>query len=327
MNRKIIITGCCGFIGMHLAELYLRKKFIVYGIDNLNQYYDVNLKKERLKILKKYKNFNFIKLDLILKDSVSNIINKIRPKILFHMAAQAGVRYSLIKPEEYISNNIVAFHNIIESCKSIKNIQLVYASSSSVYGQNKKTPFCEIDNTDQPVNLYAATKKTNELISYAYSNIYNLSVTGLRFFSVYGPWGRPDMAPTIFSEKIISGEQINLTNSGKMKRDFTYVEDVVNIIEKITEIPKNNRNNYEIYNIGSGKMVTTKNLLNMLEKNWNKKSNIKLEKNNNFEMQKTNADTKKLNKFILNYKFTKLETGIKRYVEWHRSYYSSSSNK
>ena len=227
MSETILVTGCAGFIGMHLCKNLLEDDYVVMGIDNLNDYYDPNLKKARLTQLKKYKNFEFKKADICDLSSMDTIFDNFKPEKVVNLAAQAGVRYSLENPQAYIQTNVMGFMNVLELCKKYKVRGLIYASSSSVYGGNKKLPFSENDSVDKPISIYAASKKSNELMAHSYSHLYGLKTTGLRFFTVYGPWGRPDMALYIFSEKIAKGEAIQVYNHGNMMRDFTYVEDII----------------------------------------------------------------------------------------------------
>ena len=235
---KILVTGCAGFIGFHLSNYLLKNNYDIIGIDNLNKYYDVNLKKNRLKLLKNYKNFQFIKFDLINKSKLDTIIKKYNIKYIIHLAAQAGVRYSLKNPKTYFKNNLEVFFNIIESSREKKIKHLIFASTSSVYGENKKFPSNEYDNTNNPISLYAATKKSNEILAYAYSSTYKLPSTALRFFTVYGPFGRPDMALFKFTKNILENKKIELYNNGYHSRDFTYIDDIVEGIVSVIKKPK-----------------------------------------------------------------------------------------
>ena len=224
---KILVTGCAGFIGFHLSKSLIEDGHEVLGVDNINTYYDVNLKLTRLNQLKSYNSFEFVKVDISNKSQIEEYFIKFNPHKVVNLAAQAGVRYSIENPYEYMNSNLVGFLNIIELCRHNKTQGLIYASSSSVYGGNKKIPFSVNHNTDNPISLYAASKKSNELIANSYSHLYGLHTTGLRFFTVYGPWGRPDMAMFIFIKKILEGKPIPVFNNGKMKRDFTYIDDIV----------------------------------------------------------------------------------------------------
>ena len=249
MSKKVLVTGAAGFIGYHFCQRLLNEGFDVIGLDNLNSYYDVKLKEKRINLLeKKAKNNNsnwtFSKADLIDKDFLKNIFISQKPTIVFNLAAQAGVRYSLNNPSAYINSNILGFHNLIELCKDYSVENFIYASSSSVYGGNKKIPFSEKDAVDHPVSLYAATKRTNELIAHSYSHLFGLPCIGLRFFTVYGPWGRPDMAPIIFAKAIVEKKPINIFNNGDMYRDFTYIDDVIETMFRLIDKPARKNSHY-----------------------------------------------------------------------------------
>ena len=246
MADKILITGAAGFIGYHLSQKLIQNNFDIYGIDNLNNYYDVNLKKDRLNILSKYSNFTFERINLADKDSLFAFIEKVQPSVIINLAAQAGVRYSITNPQAYVESNLVGFANILEACRKYPVRHLLYASSSSVYGANKKNPFSETDNVDHPVSLYAATKKSNELMAHTYSNLYNIPTTGLRFFTVYGPWGRPDMAYFSFTKDILEGKEINVFNNGDMERDFTYINDIRSE-EHTSELQSHSFSSYAVF--------------------------------------------------------------------------------
>lgn len=267
-----LVTGCAGFIGMHLTISLLKKNKSVIGIDNMNNYYDVYLKKKRLSNLKKFKKFNFKKVDIKNLNSLKKIVKNYKIDYIINLAAQAGVRYSITNPETYFENNIKGFFNILEIAKSKKVKHLVYASSSSVYGASQKKVFKESDNVDQPISFYASSKRSNELMAHSYSYIYDIPVTGIRYFSVYGPWGRPDMSLFIFTKKILSGKSIDVFNKGKMKRDFTFIDDAVNATYKIIhKIPKINRDNkickFKIFNVGGGNTISLINYIKLIEKN------------------------------------------------------------
>ena len=241
---KILITGCAGFIGYHLCKKLLKNNNIVFGIDNLNNYYDLKLKKDRLKNLKN-KKFLFYKIDIKNKKKLLKFVKIKKIDVIYHLAAQAGVRYSIFNPETYFDNNLKGFFNILETCRENKIKHLIFASTSSVYGKKEKFPAKETDNTDQPLSFYAASKKCNEIMAYSYSKIYNLKCTGVRFFTVYGPYGRPDMALYKFTKSIINRKKVNLFNKGHHTRDFTYIDDVVHFLVKMRDIKKNNtRGNY-----------------------------------------------------------------------------------
>ncbi len=335
-NKFDLITGVAGFIGFSLALKLLKKKKLVLGIDNLNPYYDVNLKKARLKILKKYKNFTFLKIDLTNDSILKKKLNKKRIKSIYHMAAQAGVRYSLEAPREYIKSNIIGFFNILELSKTKKIKHLIYASSSSVYGANKNFPFDEKNSCTHPIQLYAATKISNESMAHSYSSLYNLPTSGIRFFTVYGPWGRPDQALFIFTKNILNKTKINLFNYGNHTRDFTYIDDIVNGIEKIGKsIPKVNKKwnpkkpnpsfskyPYQIYNIASNRKVKLTKYLDILEKKLNMKAKIKYLPLQKGDVPDVRSSIKKI-KNQLNYNpKINVEIGISRFVDWYKSYYN-----
>ena len=334
---NVLVTGIAGFIGYHLADRLAKESDydIVVGIDNLNPYYDVNLKKDRLKQLEKYKNVKFYKIDLIEREKIFDLFKKYRFDIVVNLAAQAGVRYSLKNPYAYIESNIDGFLNILEACRYYQVKHLVFASSSSVYGLNAKMPFSIHHNVDHPVSLYAATKKANELMAHTYSHLYKIPCTGLRFFTVYGPWGRPDMALFIFTKSIFEGKPINVFNYGKMKRDFTYIDDIIEgVVRVMKKIPEPNPNwdpynpdpgtsiaPYKLYNIGNNKPVDLMEFIRAIEEATGKKAKI-----NFCEMQKgdvvaTYADVDDLMKDVGFKPSTDIREGIKRFVNWYRGYY------
>ena len=323
---KILITGAAGFIGFHACIKFLNEGFTVIGVDNLNSYYDVELKKNRIKEIKKNKKrkFNFIKLDLKNFDKLEKIFKKNKFDFVLHLAAQAGVRYSLINPFSYLDSNIIGFFNVLQLSKNFKIRHFTYASTSSVYGGNKKMPFSEKDNTDIPLQLYAATKKSNELIAYSYSHLFKLKTTGLRFFTVYGPWGRPDMALFKFVKNIIQKKPINIFNNGKHSRDFTYVDDIVQGIYRI--IVSKNKNSkkkipYQVFNIGRGKSEKLMDFIKEIENNLKIKSKKKFLPLQKGDVEKTYADTSKLFKNF-NYKpKISIKIGIKNFVNWYTRYY------
>ena len=316
----ILITGVAGFIGFSLTNKLLKKTKIV-GVDSINSYYDINLKLERLKILKKNKNFLFLKFDLRDKKKLNLVLEKYKISKVIHLAAQAGVRYSINNPEEYINSNIIGFYNVIEACKNNKIKHLIYASTSSVYGKSKKNIFSEKDKTETPLSLYAATKKTNELIAHSYSNIHKLKTTGLRFFTVYGPWGRPDMSLYKFASGISRGENIDLYNFGNHIRDFTYIDDIVNCIELVlTKKPKFNKSLYQIYNLSNSSPVKLLKYLNLIEKNFSKKAKINLLPLQKGDVIKTYGSNKE---FVRNYGYkpsVKIKDGIKNFVNWYSNF-------
>ena len=320
---NILITGCAGFIGYHLTERLLKnKKFNVIGIDNLNDYYDVNLKKYRLTLLKKNKKFLFRKIDISNYSKLHNLFIDNKFKYVVNLAAQAGVRYSIKNPNEYFKNNIQGFYNIILLSKEFKIKHFVFASTSSVYGNQNKYPIKEDMNTDLPLSFYAATKKSNEVIAHSFSNIYKLPVTGLRFFTVYGPLGRPDMALYMFTNKIINKKNVTLFNYGNHERDFTYIDDIVDGIEKVILKPSIKTIPYNIFNIGGNKSYKLKKFLSIIESVLNKKARILFKPLQKGDVAKTMADSSKLDKYINKKKYVNLKLGINSFIKWYRSFYN-----
>ena len=320
---NILITGCCGFIGFHLSlKLINKKNFNLVGIDNMNSYYDLSLKKNRLKILKSSnKNFKFIKQDITKKNSLRKLFKNNKFTHVIHLAAQAGVRYSILNPDTYVSNNINGFFNVLDLSKEFKIKHLIFASTSSVYGKSESFPLFEKYETDSPLSFYAATKKSNEVMAYAYSNINKLACTGLRFFTVYGPYGRPDMALFKFVDSINKSKSISLYNKGDHIRDFTYVDDVVKSIEKLIQKPSNKKIPYDIFNIGCSKPQTLKKFVKLIEDNLGKKAKIKFLGLQKGDVHKTHASIKKLEKKIGFDAKTNIEEGIKKFIEWYKYYY------
>ena len=320
---KILITGCAGFIGYHLCnKLLATNKYEVYGIDNLNNYYDIELKKSRIKELKKkFKGFKFKKIDISNRNDISRLFNKEKFTHIINLAAQAGVRFSIENPMPYVESNLIGFFNILDLSRTSKIDHLIFASTSSVYGDSKKFPLKETDNTDRPLSFYAATKKSNEVMAYSYSNIYGLPCTGLRFFTVYGPYGRPDMALYKFTKSIINKNRIELFNKGNHIRDFTYVDDVTESIVKLINKPSKEKIPFEIYNIGNSKPEKLKLFLSIIEKTLGINAKVKLVKLQQGDVHKTHADTKKILKKI-NYKpRTKINEGISKFINWYKDYY------
>lgn len=319
-RKKVLITGAAGFIGMHLSEKLLKKNFVVVGIDNLNDYYDVRLKKERIKNLKNYKNFHFYKVDLLQVKKLEDLMINNSFEYVINLAAQAGVRHSIENPSTYIENNIKGFLNLLEILKSHDSLKtLFYASSSSIYGSNEKMPFKEIHNTDNPLAIYGVSKKTNELMASAYSYLYKMNIVGLRFFTVYGPWGRPDMALFKFIEAIKSGKKIEVFNSGNMLRDFTYIDDITEAILKLLTL---NNKDHEIYNIGRGKPVNLMNFITSIENNLGKKAKLEFLPMQKGDVKKTHSSVHKL---FLKTGFKpkiSVDQGVKEFVKWHDEFYS-----
>ena len=322
--KRIIVTGAAGFIGFHLSKQLLEQNFVVIGFDNLNEYYDVNLKYSRLEILEKYEKFTFIKGDLANNNQVVSLFKGYKPDIVVNLAAQAGVRYSIENPKAYMDSNVIGFFNILEACRYYPMEHLLYASSSSVYGNQEKTPFSIEDNVDNPISLYAATKKSNELMAHTYSHLYNIPSTGLRFFTVYGPYGRPDMAYFSFTKKIINGEVINIFNNGNMYRDFTYIDDIVRGIESMLLNPPKQeyaKAPYKVYNIGNNKPEKLMHFIEMLEKLVGKEANKNYLPMQPGDVYQTYADVSDLmNDFDFKPNMS-MEHGLRKFVEWYREYY------
>ena len=335
MKTKLFITGSSGFIGFHVAKRYLDKGFKVYGFDSMNNYYDVKLKRSRLNILKKYKNFLFTKGNLENQKKLNSSINKFKPSIIIHLAAQAGVRYSIENPKIYLNSNIIGTFNVIECAKKLKIKHLIIGSSSSVYGANKKFPFQEIDKTDSQISFYAATKKSTESIAHSYSSLWKIPITVLRFFTVYGPWGRPDMAYFKFTKNILRGKKIDVYNKGKMYRDYTYIDDIVDGIVKLTnKIPKlNSSKKYKndsishvapirTLNIGNTKKVLLSDFISAIEKILNKKAVKKFSPMQKGDVYSTLSDSSLLRRITGYNPKTKYKDGIKKFLNWYLDYYS-----
>ena len=313
---KIIVTGAAGFIGFHLSKKLLENNHEVYGIDNINSYYDTGLKLDRLEILKSYGAFSFKKIDLVDLPSLRKSFSFFDPEIIVNLAAQAGVRYSIENPYAYLNSNLTGFLNVIEMCRERK-IGLIYASSSSVYGLNKEIPFIEDQKTEKPIALYGATKKANELIAHSYSHLYNLNTTGLRFFTVYGPWGRPDMAMFIFTKKIIEGQPIPVYNNGKMKRDFTYIDDIVS--GTMSCIDKNYE--CEVFNLGNHRSEKLMDMIGMIEDELGKKAIIDFQPIQPGDVKESFADISKAEKYLGFKPTTNINIGIKKFISWYKKYY------
>ena len=324
VNKVYLITGGAGFIGFHLSRRLLEMGIRVIGLDNMNDYYEVTLKEARLDILKEYDKYTFIKCDLADKDAVMALFDKERPDIVVNLAAQAGVRYSIDNPDAYIQSNLVGFFHILEVCRHYPVDHLVFASSSSVYGGNEKVPFSTEDKVDHPVSLYAATKKSNELMAYSYSKLYKIPVTGLRFFTVYGPYGRPDMACYKFSKKIMNDEPIQIYNNGDMYRDFTYIDDIIAGVENILcNPPAADRQEayYKIYNIGNNKPEKLMDFIAVLERHLGKEAKKEYLPMQPGDVYQTYADvTDLMNDFGFKPNTT-MEEGLGRFVKWFKEYY------
>ena len=341
---RILVTGAAGFIGFHLCKKLLDKKFEVIGLDNLNSYYDQDLKKSRVKELIDFSSknglfFNFIKEDIVNNYQIKkifedNLKSNTKIRMVINLAAQAGVRYSIENPSAYIQANIVGFSNIIEESKNYEVDHFIYASSSSVYGGNKKLPFYETDQVDNPVSLYAATKKSNELIAHTYSHLFKLPTIGLRFFTVYGPWGRPDMALFKFTNLILNNKSIQVYNYGKMIRDFTYIDDVIEAIYLLIEKLIKNKKKYniqdsvpyKIFNVGNSKPTNLEDYIKALEFNLKKKAKIVYEDMQPGDVKATYANTESLEKEINFKPNTTINSGIKKFISWYISYYKKQLN-
>ena len=338
---KILVTGCAGFIGFHLARQLLKNGHDVIGLDNINDYYDINLKFERLKELgidrncaevegnlcasTTFSNFKFQRNSLEDRTAISKIFEKGKFEVVCNLAAQAGVRYSLENPEAYVDSNLIGFYTILECCRRYKVKHLIYASSSSVYGLNKEIPFKTSDSVDQPISLYAATKRSNELMAYTYSHLFGFRTTGLRFFTVYGPWGRPDMAMFLFTKAIIEGIAIPVFNGGDLERDFTYIDDIVNgmlpIIEERYTTKYDKDQLYHLYNIGNSKPVKLLAFIGAIESSLGKKAEMEMKPMQPGDVTKTWADVSGLQQDY-NYKpNTPIDEGVRQFVDWYKSFY------
>ena len=332
---KILITGSSGFIGFHLSKQLLEKGHKIHGIDNMNKYYDVKLKKARLRILRKYKNFSFTKIDIENDKKLKTIFNKFKPKISIHLAAQAGVRYSIDNPRVYLKSNITGTYNIIEASHLNKVKHLIIASSSSVYGANRKIPFKEIDKTETQLSIYAATKKANESMAHSYSNIWKIPITMLRFFTVYGPWGRPDMALFKFTKGILKNKKIDIYNYGRMYRDFTYIDDIISGISLLinkapSASPKKKYKNdslssvapFRILNIGNTKKVFLLNFIKQIEIELGKKAIRNYMPLQKGDVKQTLSNSNLLKKITGYNPKTDYKTGIKNFINWYKKYYN-----
>jgi UDP-glucuronate 4-epimerase len=318
---KVLVTGVGGFIGMHAAQKLLARGDEVCGVDNLNDYYEVSLKESRLRQLCHLPGFHFERLDIADRQALPEFFERHEPERVLHLAAQAGVRYSLKNPNVYIDSNLVGFGNILEACRHNGIGHLVYASSSSVYGANQKQPFSVGDNVDHPVSLYAATKRANELMAFVYSHLYQLPTTGLRFFTVYGPWGRPDMAIFSFTKAILEGRPIQVYNQGLMKRDFTYVDDIVEGVIRVLDATPSDAVPHKLYNIGNHDPVALLDFIAVLEKCLGKKAIRELMPMQPGDVPETFADVDDLVRDVGFHPSTPIEEGIRRFTDWYREYY------
>ena len=328
---KIFVTGAAGFIGHQTTLKLLARGDTVIGVDNLNDYYDVSLKEARLQDIAKHpqaSNFKFIKLDLADTSATEGLFKAEQPQRVIHLAAQAGVRYSLQNPHAYVQSNLVAFTNILEGCRHNKVEHLVYASSSSVYGGNTKLPFSEQDTVDHPVSLYAATKKANELMAYTYSHLYGIPTTGLRFFTVYGPWGRPDMSPFLFADAILNSKPIKVFNHGDMMRDFTYIDDIVEGVVRVADKPATPQVNssvpYRVFNIGNNQPEKLMDFIGILENAFGKVAEKEFLPMQAGDVKATYADTSTLETWVGFKPYTPLKDGIAKFADWYKVYYNKS---
>jgi UDP-glucuronate 4-epimerase len=332
---KVLVTGAAGFIGYHLSKRLLAMGDRVVGLDNLNDYYDVNLKKDRLRQLTEQEKFSFVKLDLANRDGMAQLFAKEKFNQVMNLAAQAGVRYSLVNPLAYADSNLLGFVNVLEGCRQNKVEHLVFASSSSVYGANTKMPFSVHQNVDHPVSIYAASKKANELMAHSYAHLYNLPCTGLRFFTVYGPWGRPDMAPILFTKAILDNQPIDVFNYGKMKRDFTYIDDIIEGVSRVLEntaIPNKDWSSdepdsatsyapYRLYNIGNNQPIELMGFIAAIENALGKTAEKNFLPMQPGDVPTTFADVDALIKDVGFKPSTTIEEGVGKFIDWYRDYY------
>lgn len=335
---KFLVTGAAGFIGFHVSERLLAAGHQVIGIDNLNDYYDVNLKQARLDLLAPHSSFRFDEIDLANRNAMAELFAKEKFDRVIHLAAQAGVRYSIDNPHAYADSNLVGHLNVLEGCRHNKVGHLLYASSSSVYGLNRKLPFSTDDSVDHPISLYAATKKANELMSHTYSHLYGLPTTGLRFFTVYGPWGRPDMALFKFTRAIVEGKSIDVYNHGQMRRDFTYIDDIAEAIVRLQDVipqvdsewtveegtPATSSAPYRVYNIGNSNPVTLMDYITALETSLGKVAQKNMMPMQPGDVLETSADTKALYDVIGFKPQTSVQDGVQRFVDWYKAFYKVS---
>ena len=334
---NIIVTGAAGFIGMHVCKNLLDSGHSITGIDNLNAYYDQTLKQKRLECLTKFEDFTFYKQDIADKEAIMEIFAEVRADCVINLAAQAGVRYSLIDPDAYANSNLTGFLNILEACRQQEISHLIYASSSSIYGSNDDKPFKEIHNTDHPISLYGATKKANEVMAHSYSHLFQLPTTGLRFFTVYGPWGRPDMALFLFTKAILENKPIDIYNHGKMIRDFTYIDDVVQAINRLVDTPATANADYNtyqpdastsnspwrIFNIGNGSPTPLMDYISALEKALGRTAEKNFIPVQPGDVLATAADTTKLENWTGFKPSTSVQQGVENFVKWYVSYYNN----
>ena len=332
----VLVTGAAGFIGFHLAKKLLDDGRDVIGYDNINDYYDPKLKEARLAILNDFEKFTFYRKDLMDEQALAKVFDDHNAQLVVHLAAQAGVRYSLINPKAYMESNSMGFFNILEACRHHDVEHLVYASSSSVYGMNEKMPFSTRHNVDHPISLYGATKRSNELMAHAYSHLYDLPTTGLRFFTVYGPWGRPDMALFLFTKAILAGESIEVYNNGEMKRDFTYIDDIINGLLSLLDSPPNaidhwngqvtdpssSKASFKLYNIGNNSPVNLMDFIDEIEKQVGKKAKINYKPMHPGDVVASHADVSGLVKDFRYKPSITVDEGIREFISWYKEYYN-----
>lgn len=323
MSDPVLVTGAAGFIGFHTALRLLRQDVRVVGIDNLNDYYDVSLKEARLGQLAGFSNFTFVKLDIADRHALESLWKDYGPfKRVIHLAAQAGVRYSLIDPYKYVHSNCMGHLAILEACRHTEGFEhLVYASSSSVYGGNTKLPFSVQDQVNKPLSLYAATKRAGELVSYSYSHLYSLPQTGLRFFTVYGPWGRPDMSPFIFANAISKGEKVPVFNQGEMKRDFTYIDDIVDGVAAVLDKPPQEQTPHRVLNIGGSRSENLMDFIRAIEKALGKKADLDLKEMQAGDVKETYADVTETAELVGYTPKVTINEGVPKFIEWYKGYY------
>ena len=338
MGGPVLVTGAAGFIGFHTSRVLLERGVQVVGLDNLNDYYDVRLKERRLDLLKQHEGFDFRRLDLEDRSGMEDLFAEIRPRVVIHLAAQAGVRYSITNPHVYVASNVTGFLHVLEGCRQQKVGHLVYASTSSVYGANTQMPFSERHGADHPVTLYAATKKANEVMGHSYSHLYGIPMTGLRFFTVYGPWGRPDMALFLFARAIMEGRPIDVFNEGRMKRDFTYVDDVVEGIVRVCDHPPTGDPSWSaanpdpassyapwrVFNIGNGHPESLLRYIEVLEECLGRKAERRLLPMQPGDIPDTWADVSLLDAAVGYRPATPIEVGVKNFVDWYLDYHRTS---
>lgn len=325
MSHRVLVTGAAGFVGMHVAKLHLEQGDEVVGHDNLNPYYQVALKEARLRELSKYEKFRFVEGDLADRSAMERLFEQGGFTYVQHMGAQAGVRYSIDAPYDYLQSNLTGFLNILEGCRHHKPKHLVYASSSSVYGDSKELPYRETQNVDHPVSLYAATKKANELMAHSYAHLYRVPMTGLRFFTVYGPWGRPDMAVWKFTEAILSGKPLTLFANGELKRDFTYIDDVANGVVSVAQQPPVTSESgapYRILNIGNHAPIVVNKVVDILERLLGKQAVRVNAPHQMGDVEATFADTTAIEQLVGFKPATPIEEGLRRFVEWYKAHHS-----